>query len=116
MLAAGMGASATLDRRGVALIDGGRAPGEDLVLRAVEAIAEAGVDVNATNRGGDTALHAAAAAGLDRVVAALIRRGAAINPKNARGQTPLGALLARRAPAADRASTMALLRSLGAAE
>ena len=53
MLAAGLGASATLDRRGVALIDGGRRASEDQVLRTVEAVIETGGDVNAANQAGE---------------------------------------------------------------
>jgi len=117
MLAAALGASATTDRRGVALIDGGRAATEALVLRTVDALSETGADIKAANQAGDTALHAAAAAGLDRVVARLVALGAPINARNGRGQTPLGAVTARRAPGAiERTSTIALLRSLGATE
>jgi ankyrin repeat protein len=112
MLAVGLGASATQDRRGVALIDGGRRVGEDLVLSTVEAVLEGGVDPNAANQAGDTALHAAAAGGLNRVVSRLVAAGATVNVKNGRGQTPLGAIAAR----ADRRATADLLRSLGAIE
>jgi len=112
MLAAGLGASATQDRRGVALIDGGRRASEDLVLRTVESLLEAGADVNAANQAGETALHAAAGAGLDRVVSHLVTAGAAVNAKNGRGQSPLS-LVAKRD---DRRATADLLRSLGALE
>jgi len=109
MLAAGLGASATQDRRGVALIDGGRRAGEDLVLQTVNAVIELGADVNAANRAGETALHAAAAGGLNRVVSRLVAAGATLNVKNGRGQTPLGAIAARQ----DRRETADLLRTLG---
>jgi ankyrin len=112
MLAAGLGASATQDRRGVALIDGGRAASEDVVLRTVDAVLEAGAIAGAANQAGDTALHAAAAGGFTRVVSRLVIAGAEVNVKNGRGQTPLG-LVAKRA---DRAATADLLRSLGARE
>ena len=52
MLAAGLGASATQDRRGVALIDGGRRASEDLVLRTVDAVLEAGADAERRQSGG----------------------------------------------------------------
>ena len=67
---------------------------------------------NATNQAGDTALHAAAAAGLNRVVSRLVAAGAAVNVKNGRGQTPLS-LVAKRE---DRRATADLLRSFGAME
>ena len=112
MLAAGVGASATQDRRGVALIDGGRRVSEDLVLRTVEAVIETGGDVNAANQAGDTSLHAAAAGGLNRVAARLVAAGAAVNVKNGKGQTPLGLIVKRE----DRRTTADLLRSLGAVD
>jgi uncharacterized protein len=112
MLAAGVGASATLDRRGVALIDGGRRSTEDAVLQTVEAALEAGADPKATNQAGDTALHAAAAAGLNRVVTQLVTAGAEVNVKNGRGQTPLRLVATRE----DRRATADLLRSFGALE
>ena len=112
MLAAGVGASGTQVRRGVALIDGGRAAGEDLVLRTVEALLEAGAVADGSNQSGDTALHAAAAAGLTRVVSRLVVAGAQVNVKNLRGQSPLG-LIAKRD---DRKATAELLRSFGAVD
>jgi uncharacterized protein len=110
MLAAGLGAPATLDRRGVALIDGGRPTTEEMVLRTVEALLETGAVVTARNQAGDTALHAAAAGGLNRVVSRLVSAGAAPAAKNGRGQTPLGVIVTRE----DRRTTADLLRSLGA--
>jgi ankyrin repeat protein len=112
MLAAGVGSSATQDRRGVALIDGGRAASEEQVLRTVEALLETGAVATAANQSGDTALHAAAAAGLTRVVTRLVIAGAQVNVKNVRGQSPLS-LIAKRD---DRKATADLLRSLGALE
>jgi ankyrin repeat protein len=110
MLAAGVGASATQDRRGVALIDGGRAAAEDLVLRTVDALLEIGAAPAAVNQAGETALHAAAAAGLNRVVSRLVVAGAQVNVKDGRGRSPLS-LIAKRE---DRRATADLLRSLGA--
>jgi ankyrin repeat protein len=112
MLAAGVGSSATQDRRGVALIDGGRAAGEALVLRTVEALLDAGGPAGASNQSGDTALHAAAAAGFTRVISRLVVAGAEVNVKNLRGQSPLG-LIAKRE---DRKASADLLRSLGGIE
>jgi uncharacterized protein len=112
MLAAGVGSSATQDRRGVALIDGGRAASEDLVLRAVEALLEAGLSPGAANQAGDTALHAAATLGFSRVVSRLVVAGGEVNVKNGRGQTPLSLVATRE----DRKATADVLRSLGARE
>lgn len=61
---------------------------------------ELGADVNAANRGGDTALHVAAARGQASVVPLLATRGATIDVKNKRGQTPLAIAIARRQPPA----------------
>ena len=112
MLAAGLGALPTLDRRGVPLIDGGRRASEDLVLRTVEALIDTVADVTAANKAGETALHAAAGAGFDRVVSRLVTAGAAVNAKNVRGQTPLSVVAKRD----DRRATADLLRSFGALE
>ena len=64
-------------------------------------------DIDGTNRNGDTALHAAAAMGYDRVITMLAEKGASLNLKNNRGQTPLKAA---------RSNTAELLRRLGAVE
>ena len=92
---------------------------ERTMLAAVSIAAGHGVDVNAANAEGNTALHAAAGRGYDRVVAYLVDRGARIDVRNADGRTPL-ALAQRgqvrgRGPAPHR-STVDLLRRLGAGE
>ena len=95
------------DRRGLALIDGGKLPDESRIADAVAvALLQTG-DINGTNRNGDTALHAAAAMGYDRVITMLAAQGASLNIKNNRGQTPLKAA---------RSNTAELLRRLGAVE
>jgi ankyrin repeat protein len=66
----------------------------------------------AVNQAGETALHAAAAAGLNRVVSRLVVAGAQVNVKDGRGRSPLS-LIAKRD---DRKTTAELLRSLGAIE
>jgi ankyrin repeat protein len=60
-----------------------------LALEAVTIAAELGVDVNAANANGDTALHGATARGLESVVKYLVGRGANVAVKNKAGLTPL---------------------------
>jgi ankyrin repeat protein len=91
---------------------------ERLALQAIELAIELGNDVNAANQAGDTALHAAAAIGMDTVIELLARRGANVNARNKAGRTPLS--VARREDGVGasvvRESTAALLRKLGAKE
>ena len=128
MAAAGMGSDAKANRRNLSVFDGGKVEDERRVVEAVTAAIDQGCDVNAANQAGDTALHSAASMGYDAVVQLLADKGAQINVKNARGQTPLGALTAPRSRAATAAtaadpsrqithpSTADLLRKLGAIE
>jgi ankyrin repeat protein len=95
------------DRRGLALIDGGKLPDELRVVDAVAVALQQPGDINAVNKAGDTALHAAAAMGYDRVITMLAEKGAKLNVKNNRGQTPLKL---------SRSNTTELLRRLGAVE
>ena len=111
MAAAGMGASAQTDRRGLSILDGGKVEAESLVAAAVSAALAHGADVNAANQNGDAALHAAALLGYDSVIRQLVQAGARPDLKNARGLTPL-ALIEGRANRAPRESTVELLRSL----
>ena len=100
-----------------------REPDRDIVertmLEAVTLAAEQGIDVNVANADGNTALHAAAGAGYDRVVEYLVAQGARTDLENADGRTPLR--LAQRGALRGRsdgphASTVELLRRLGASE
>ncbi|HTA71472.1 MAG TPA: ankyrin repeat domain-containing protein [Bryobacteraceae bacterium] len=134
MLAAGIGSGPNQSRRGIAVIDFGKVEPESQVLGTVQTAVSLGADVNVANGDGDTALHGAAVLGYDTVVQFLADHGAQLNAKNKRGLTPLAALLARgarRVPAdaengADltgaparavpHASTVALLRRLGATQ
>jgi ankyrin repeat protein len=96
-------------------------PESDLLV-ATRLLLDRGAAVTETSAGGDTALHAAAAAGLTGVIQLLVDRGAAIEATNKSGQTPLALTLPRegrqqrpdpeRAARAKAAET--LLRSLGA--
>ncbi len=132
MVAAGMGQSfnpadpgKNETRRGIFVYDGGVLEEESLVLEAVTTAISLGSAVNAVNRSGDTALHSAAALGLNTVVQLLAARGADVNVKNARGLTPLAAVMGKGRPLAagdgytSRAahpSTVELLRKLGGVE
>ena len=119
MTAAGMGITAPVqdekrgtDRRGLAILDGGKIEPDSQVLEAVSAALALGSDINASNPAGDTALHIAAAQGHGDVVKLLASHGADLNVRNAKGLTPLAAVATR----AGRKSMVDLLRSLGAAE
>jgi ankyrin repeat protein len=99
----------------------GRSTRETSVLDAARLAVELGVDVNAANVAGDTALHLAATAGFDAVVQFLADRGARLEAKNRKGETPL-ALTAPlpanvyRGGTGGHKSTADLLRKLGAKE
>ena len=90
------------------------------VVEAIKLFVEAGADVNQVNEAGDSALHAAASAGMTSVIQWLAERGAALNVKNKDGQTPLALTAAReRQPGpltAARATAGELLRKLGATQ
>lgn len=60
-----------------------------LTLESVRVAVDLGVDINAADRNGTTALHDAAARNLKDVVRLLAERGAALDVKNGRGLTPL---------------------------
>jgi ankyrin repeat protein len=71
-------------------------PPEEAV-ETIKALMAAGIDINASNDAGDTALHAAVTGrGSDVIVRALLELGADTAVKNKRGQTPLDAILASR--------------------
>jgi hypothetical protein len=57
-------------------------------LAAVKAVAEMGIDVNAANDDGQTAIHMAAFTGADPVVQYLAENGANINVTDNYGETP----------------------------
>ena len=125
MAAAGVGAGAQLDRRGLSVLDGGKIEDEQLVVDTVAAVIADGGDVNAVNQAGDTALHGAATLGFNRVIELLVEHGAQPNVRNKRGQTPLALVAARKTDvtrASDRPrgsgqqATAELLRKLGAVD
>jgi ankyrin repeat protein len=96
---------------------------ERVTLETAKLALALGSDVNAVNRNGDSALHLAATQGLVTVVQFLADFGAALDVKNKRGLTPLGAALQRQrgeggVTIADerREAAAALLKKLGAPE
>jgi hypothetical protein len=60
----------------------------ELSFRAVKAAVEMGVDVNAANNEGRTAIHMAAFTGADLVVQYLANHGADVNVRDKNGETP----------------------------
>ena len=67
----------------------GRFKSEDDIIETLDIMLAQGLDINATDRGGRTALHGAALQGYDTVVAALVERGADPTLADADGFTPL---------------------------
>jgi ankyrin repeat protein len=98
--------------------------GEDerITLDAARVAIELGVDINATNKDGDSAVHLAASQSLDTVLPLLVEHGARLDVKNKRGQTPLSitTVAAIRGfyamDPAQRKATAELLQKLGATE
>jgi ankyrin repeat protein len=103
--------------------------GEALVIAALAI--ELGGDVNQRDANGNTALHLAASKGFNRVIELLVAKGANVNAKNAKEQTPLAVAEAATAVGAARrrltganqrvsdataSTTVALLQKLGAAK
>jgi uncharacterized protein len=113
MLAAGMGSSKTASRRGIEIIDFGKVEPESRVLDTVAAAIGPGVDLNAANQSGDTAVHVAAALGYDTVVRLLVERGARVNVKNTRGITPMLAAMFGSTSGRGRAAAPAGADSIG---
>jgi ankyrin repeat protein len=81
---------------------------------AATLLLDAGADVNHANDAGDTALHAAAAAGTLTVIQLLADRGARLDVENKAGQTPLALTQPRGRDQGNKAATE-LLRKLMAA-
>jgi ankyrin repeat protein len=66
-------------------------------IQAITLLLERGLDLNAANDNGDTALHLAVTnRGAPEIVRFLIARGANLKAQNKRGQTPLAAAMASR--------------------
>ena len=76
-------------------------------VEAVKLCVDLGVDINASNAAGDTAVHAAV--GSPAVIRFLAGRGARLDVKNKQGRTPLEVALRGRETNAE---AVALLRQL----
>jgi ankyrin repeat protein len=95
----------------------GGVAGESAVIEAVKLCLDHGVDVDAFNTAGQTALHVAAGRGADGVIRLLAERGAKLDMKNRQNRTPLDLAsgaggAGRGGPPVVRQSTVALLRQL----
>ncbi len=71
----------------------GRFKTEAEAIEAIQLCLDAGVDINAANGQGQTALHAAALKGDDKIVQFLADHGANVAAKDRQGKTPLDAAL-----------------------
>jgi ankyrin repeat protein len=91
--------------------------GPKALLEAVQLCYQLGMDVNAVNSMGLTALHGAANRGSDDIIRFLVEKGAKIDVKDKEGRTPMtwaeGVFLATH-PAKPKPSSIALLKELGA--
>jgi len=90
---------------------------EEDSLASLKLVADAGIDLDAFNVNGDTAIHRAAARGADSIVSYLAERGVRLDTKDRRGRTPLDVALGvggggRGGPPPVRKSTAELLRNL----
>ena len=88
---------------------------ERRTLDAVAMALDLGARVNAANDAGDTALHAAASHGMNRVISRLTDHGADLHAENRRGQAPADLAVYADGIAGDRyvrEATAALLRTL----
>ena len=83
------------------------------VLEVAALAVSLGGDVKAANKGGDTALHRAAAKGSNKLIEFLVERGARLDVENKRGQTPLATATRSGAAGSSSTGTAALLRKLG---
>lgn len=81
-------------------------------LEAVKLCLELGLDVNAMDDKGDTALHGATFRGANSIVQLLAEKGAKLDARNKQDFTPLDIALGKVAGAGPNESTVALLRQL----
>jgi ankyrin repeat protein len=88
------------------------------VAAMVDFLIGSGVDVNARDLAGDTAIHFAAAMGFGAVARTLADRGADLTARNKRGQTPLALTRSARVEegAPSKQAVIDLLRQRGVVE
>ena len=118
-----IGTTAIMMAAGMAWMEYETLTGEADYLEALQYVASLGVDLDAQNSSGDTALHGTVQQGsqpygFNKVVMALYELGADINIKNKRGQTPLKITRGYGAAGGQhvRLSTDALLVAIGGTE
>jgi ankyrin repeat protein len=113
------GNTALLFAAGVGYRDKNTRGSEAEAVEAVKVAMETGLDLNAENTRGETALDGAAGRGADLIVQFLVDRGAKINAKSKQGYTPLdyamGKAVVGQLPVPHE-STVALIRKLGGVE
>ena len=73
----------------------GRQKTETEAVETIQLLLQAGVDVNAADSNGRTALHGAAQKGYDQVVRFLASKGGALDVKDRRGLTPFDAAMGK---------------------
>ncbi len=103
---------------GIVFVEGRPVRSQDAALDAVKLALAAGVDVDAVNEQGQSAVHGAVYRGADRIITLLADAGASLDLQDQRGRTPLD--LAEQgfnqvSSVIRRDSEAALLRELGAA-
>ena len=74
---------------GISVMESETSTSEQRLLNALKYLLELGLDLNATNDAGNTALHAAAYTGFNVIAQFLVEHGAVVNVWNNRGETPL---------------------------
>jgi len=97
----------------------GRDKTQEEIIEAIQLCLDAGVDINAAENSGRTAVYGAALQGFDKVVAFLAEKGAKLDTKDKQGRTPLDAAMGLAgglgfdgSASIPRESTAALLRRL----
>jgi ankyrin repeat protein len=73
----------------------GRFKTDEQAIAAIELCLQAGVDINAQDSRGQTALHGAAFWGKDKIVKFLAENGARLDAKDKRGMTALDSALGK---------------------
>jgi uncharacterized protein len=101
---------------GISWRDGKTRGTEPDAVQAIQICLDHGLDVNAANSKGETALHGAASRGADKIVQFLADKGAKLDVKDKEGHTPLDTAMGVGASVggvrAPHETTVALLRKL----